>query len=219
MMLFVVLLAGLRLAVPAQTAPAGHDSTLQSYHDAVAGFSYSYPAEFQSQPQFTAALSKGMTSLVADPENGAMAKCLAVPLGATKGTATGDGSQFAALILVRVDHVCLGEPGSAELLGTATQQMMKMLSMLGNPLTEDAVHYKLDGHEAAFVQGSVPAKMLGEGRMLHAGSVCALLGKTTACWVILSTDHKEMPRLAASPVTFDGRVPVPLVPKELAGKW
>ena len=123
------------------------------------------------------------------------------------------------IVLLRFDHKCVGQALDPEDLGTAAQILMRILKSFGPTMTEDAIRYKLDGHAAAFVQGSAQADSLGEGRVVHAGSVCAQVSDNTMCWLLLDTNHKVMPALVATPVTFDGRTAVPLVSNDMVKPW
>ncbi len=193
------------------------DDAAATYRDAALGFTYRYPSGFQAQPALPAALAKGLAANEDDPN---LAKCITMPLGLMKGEQTVTaGGELAILTILKIDHTCLGEPGAKDKLGPAAQMLMKMISPFGRPVTENAVYYRLDGHDAAFVQGSAAAKVLGEGRMMHEAAVCTLLGTATVCWVLIDTEYKLMPGLVANPVTFDGRAPVALVPKDIPQAW
>jgi hypothetical protein len=207
------------LLAPGQEAPRGAAAPMTAYHDASTGVTYRYPAEFKPQAQLAAALERSKAGTSGDPDKDAEAKCMSFPLALGKGDGSPDTTDFGVIVMLRVDHTCMGEAVSVQTLGEAAQQMARIIKAFGTPLTEDAVHYKLDGHEAAYVKGSAEAKILGDGKMIHSASVCALAGKSTLCWLILATNHKEMPGLVATPVMFEGHVEVPLVPKDMVEGW
>jgi len=191
-----------------------------TYRDAEFGFSYSYPADFKENSQLTGALTKAQSDAT-DPEAKKRSQCIQWPLLRLKQgrTAAGD-PEFGFLVVAKIDYRCMDETNSADDLGGDAQQVtQRILGHFGQSVTEDAMRYKLDTHEAAFVQGSAPAAALGEGMMMHAAAVCALMGQKTMCWLIIDTDHKAMPGLVATTLTFDGHGAVPLVPKDMVEKW
>jgi hypothetical protein len=201
------------------SAAAGDDPAVIAFHEPVTGITYTYPTAFQPNPELSAREAAQLSSEAADPERGARAKCLSLPLLAVKVPATPDG-ELGLIYLIRIDHKCLGEPADPGDLGGEAQGIAKLLlKRFGLPLTEDSLNFKLDTNPAAFVQGSAEAKILGPGRMLHAATVCTLLGQNTLCWLIFDTNHKAMPALVASTVTFAGRPPVPLVPADMVQAW
>ncbi len=200
---------------------AGDDPAIATYRDAEFSFSYRYPASFVFNPSMLAAFERQADAAEKDPELKKRAKCIQTPVIAMKQGRTAAGDiEFGMMILAKLDYGCMGETNSADELGGDAQELAKrMLSSFGQAVTEDATRYKLDGHEAAFVQGSAPAATLGEGKMLHAATVCTMLGQKTMCWLIVDSDHKAMPGPVASPVTFDGHEAVPLVPKDVVQRW
>ena len=196
------------------TAPAP-----ASYRDAALGFNYSYPADLQPSTQLSEAVAHGMAGDPKDPDHDLWAKCLAVPLAVAKGLDQPSGGTFGMLVLFRVNHGCMGVSKSFDRLGEMAQMLIGILKGFGHPLTEDAHPYKLDGHEAWLAQGSVAAKALGPDINLHAASTCALVAGNSVCWLLIDSDHKRMPALVASPVTFDGHAPTPLIPRDLLEPW
>jgi hypothetical protein len=213
-----IVLSGLLAFAMQAAAPAG-DAPLSSYRDPALKMTYQYPSDLKPQQQMADALTRGFASGAADDGDAKVAKCITVPVAVTKATGAPGEGEFGLIVILRVDQTCIGEPGTKENLGAAAQLLTRILKPFGLPITEDALSYQLDGHDAAFVKGSAQAKMLGEGKMLHAASVCALVDTNTLCWLIVNSNHKAMPNLVANPVTFDGRSAVPLVPKELVTAW
>ena len=206
------------MALGAALAP---ETPLASYHDAALNLTYSYPAEFHAQPGFAETLERGLKSGASDPEHAAMAKCISVPLAVVKGDKPAESAaSFGILLMVRVDHACGGEPDTADDLGVIAQRTTAILGVFGGrPVTENAIPYKLDGRAAAFVQGSAPAKALGEGKMVHSGTACTLVGKNTVCWLMVDSHYKAMPGLVMEPVSFGSGAAVPLVPREILQAW
>jgi hypothetical protein len=193
------------------SAPAGNDSAVTAFNEPATNVTYTYPSDFQSTPELKDRLTAQIRGGdIYDPEKAAMAKCLFLSLLATKGfTGTPDG-EVGIIFLIRIEYGCVGRPNRPEDLSGETQGIAKLLlKNFGFPLTEDSLNFKLDTHPAAFVQGSAEAKQLGPDRMLHAATVCTLFGANTLCWIILDTNHKAMPALVATTVTFPNRPPVP----------
>ncbi len=215
--LVVAGLFGLQQAAP--PAVSEGKTIVTSYRDAATGVTYGFPSGFVSRPEASAAIAQGLANMPTDDaEEAKRAKCVSIPLLLRSQTAATD--EIGLILMMRVDHRCVGEPGTADELGAQAQSLTKMLREFGVPATEDAMDYRLDGHAAAFVKGSSDAKMLGGGgKRMHVASVCTLVGTNTLCWLMLDSNDRAMPGLVASPVTFDGRAAVPLVPKEMVDAW
>ena len=190
-----------------------------TYRNDALGFSYTYPASLQPSAQLNDALTHGIAGDPTDPDHDQWVKCFTLPLVAGKGLDHPTGGTLGMLVVLRVDHACMGVSTSFDKLGELAQMLLGVLKGFGRPLTEDAHPYKLDGKEAWFAQGSVAAKALGPDINLHAASTCALVAGSSVCWLLIDSDHKLMPALVASPVTFDGHAPTPLIPKDLLEPW
>lgn len=211
------LIVWLMVLLPRAGAVADEPQTA-TFRDPDLGLAYRYPAAFQQDNPLAIAIKNGHAQNGGDDEAQKAAKCIKMPLIAAKGTPAA-GSEIGFILLMTVDYACMDEQNDATFLGGDAQTLMRVLEMFGRSVTEDAMHYKLQGHDAAFVQGSAPAAMLGEGAMLHAASVCTLIRKLSVCWLIVDSDYRIMPSLVANPVIFDGRDAVPLVPKDYVEKW
>ena len=176
------------------SAGAADDAAaLSVYRDAELGFTYNYPAGFQSNAELAASVTKGLNQAATADSKESIAKCITVPLTAIRQDEA--KNELALLFLMRFNHACLGTPGDADKLGAAATLLpQNVLAQFGTPTLEAPVRYKLDAHDAAYVRGSVPAKTLGEGATLSSGTVCSLIKANTVCWLILDSDAKQMSR-------------------------
>lgn len=198
--------------VPADPVP------MASYRNTELGLLYQYPASFTASDALAKHLESSLRAGATTPESTKRANCFSVPLAAQSGDPSGK-QEFGLIVLLRFDEKCIGQELDPEDLRAAAQILMKILRAFGPTMTEDAVSYKLAGHAAAFVQGSAQADPLGQGAVVHAGSICTLVAESTMCWLLVDSNHKAMPALVATPVTFDEGSPLPLVPKDLAKPW
>ncbi len=189
------------------------------YTDPATGVGYRYPSEFSVSPQLSSAVDQLRAQSTGDADQDQARRCISFPLVLTTQLGGSGSGGLGVILLRRIDHSCCHEPAVADQLGEETQRTLRLLSVFGRPITEDALTYTLAGHATSFAQGSAAAKMLGEGQMMHAGAVCTLVEKNTLCWLIVSSNYKQMPVLVSTPVTFGGGAEMPLVPKDLVQRW
>ncbi len=201
------------------TGTPGAAGPMTLYHDAATDVSYRYPSDFVTSQQLSSALEKVRAQSTGDASEDQARRCISFPLVLERNLSTLNTNDVGLILLRRIDHSCFHEPAVGDQLGEEAQRTMQLLRAFGRPMTEDAVTYKLVAHDSAFAQGSAAAKALGEGKMMHGGAACTLIGQNTLCWLIASSNYKEMPSLVSTPVSIAGGAEAPLVPKDLIQRW
>lgn len=210
----LTLFATVTFAQTPATAPA-----MTTYRSATPAFTYSYPADFLVREDFTAMVADGLKGRSSQADSVKFDQCVKYPVTASKGINARSTTGIGMVVVLQLDHKCLGTVPSAEFREQLAQQLMQLLSGFGRPLTEDARRYDLDGQPAAFAQGTAAAKAVDGNFTAYGVSACALLPEATVCWFLADSNYKRMPQLVGAPVSFRGRPPVPLIPANLLQPW
>ncbi len=114
------------------------------------------------------------------------------------------------LVLLRINHACMGVEDSFDQLGEIAQQLMGILKGFGRPAHRGRPPLQARwARTPGSSQGSVAAKALGPDINLHAASTCALIAGSSVCWLLIDSDHKLMPALVVGPAGRAAPTPRP----------
>ena len=205
--LAILALAGL---FAASSPPA--DPSVAAYHDDVLHYTLTYPVALTASSETDDVMDKAK----GETNNEAMKKamgCISTPLMALRQT-----DDFALLMIVRMDLECLGAPTatSSVLVPMAQSSLQQGLLRLGLATVGTATPYKLDGHDAVYLRGTVTDNA-GKDKAFGAAA-CALVEKTAVCWEAIASDKAMVSTLSATPINFDGHASQPLVPANVIAK-
>lgn len=140
----------------------------------------------------------------------AAASCVSLPV-----LAMDTSENFRMATIMRLDAKCLGTDISKSPLDSlATAALTESLQRMGGggklspPQT-----YKLGGHDAVAVRGSLRSDKLGV--TFQAVVTCTTAQQDALCWEFMSLAPEVMEALITQPVQIDGGAPIPVVPKDI----
>ena len=204
--LALLTLAGL-LSMPSLPA----DPTVATYHDDVLHFTLTYPSALAASDVTKDVMDKAKAETNNDAQKNAM-NCISTPLMAMRQT-----NDFAMLMILRMDLDCLKAPISASILQPLAQSSLQQgLLRLGLATIGTPVPYKLDGHDAVYLRGTVTDAAGKE--MAYGAAACAVVDKTAVCWEAVAVDKAMVSTLSGTTLNFDGHASQPLVPADLIAK-
>lgn len=186
------------------------------FRDAALAVTYSYPGEFVAE--------KAVAPPKADP---AKPRCVESTL--TGGSTTKLGSSV--FVLSTMDDACPGvlQNASRQLSSFTKEQILRQLKSYGTPaVTQEPVHYSIDGHPAAVTMGSAqpdaqPGKtptttyaakacVLGNVAVKATKSEPAQPTKHILCFDFTTQQKDLLPLMLGFTIQFDEGKPQSLVP-------
>jgi hypothetical protein len=202
-------------AVSQTSAPADPHMP-KIFRDAALAVTYSYPGEFVAE--------KAVAPPKADP---AKPRCVESTL--TGGSTTKLGSSV--FVLSTMDDTCPGvlQNASRQLSSFTKEQILRQLKSYGTPaVTQEPVHYSIDGHPAAVTMGSAqpdaqPGKtttttyaakacVLGNVAVKATKSEPAQPTKHILCFDFTTQQKDLLPLMLGFTIQFDEGKPQSLVP-------
>lgn len=197
----------LATALPQTTPPAATTST--TYHSDVLHFDYTYSSSFTT---VTSAADEALKT-EKDKSTGvakAAIDCITLPV-----TATDSSNGFRMILIMRMDGACLGTTTPASKLGAVTNSALtQSLTRFGDPQMGKPADYKLSGHPASTLSGSVKSEKYG--LTFYGTASCLLQGNDVVCWEFLASDCSQLPELMANPIQFEGQPKAALIPQTFA---
>jgi hypothetical protein len=205
------LLAHLALAGLLSLSSLPIDPAAATFHDDVLHYTLTYPSTLV--PANVA--SEIMDKAKAETNNADMQKaigCITTPLVAVRQT-----DDFAMMMVIRMNLECLGAPATTSVLQPMAQSSLQQgLMRLGLATVGTPTPYKLDGHDAVYIRGTV-TDTGGKDKAFGAAS-CTLVDKTAVCFEAIATDKATVSSLSATSMNFDQHAPQPLVPADVIAK-
>ena len=212
---FVLLLSC--IPVFAQTAVPADSHTPKIFRDNALGVTYSYPGEFLAE--------KVVAPAKADP---AAPRCVQSTLSG--GSTTKLGSSV--FVLSMMDDACPGVllKASRQLESFTKEQILRQLKSYGTPVvTQEPVHYSIDGHPAAITMGSAQPDEAQPGKTsvtTYAAKACVLRNvavkatksnsaqpvKHVLCFDFTTQQKDLLPLMLGFTIQFDEGKPESLVP-------
>ena len=187
------------------------DPSVATNHDDALHFTISYPTTLTASNMGGEIMDKAKSETNDDARKKAMG-CVSTPLIALRQT-----DDFAMLMILRMDLTCLGIPPTSSVLQPLAQSSLQQgLLKLGLATVGTPAPYKLDGHDAVYLRGTV-TDAAGKDKAYGAAS-CALVEKSAVCWEAIAVDKSMVSTLSGTPMNFDGHASQPLVPADVIGK-
>ena len=207
--LFPLLLSA---ALPFQTAtpPAATAPSTTTFHSDTLHLDYTYNSAMIAMPvdEMAAAVQTEK-----DKTSGALKatiSCITVPL-----TAVDQEGGIRMVVMIRTDATCLGQSiTSGQLPSIATSALTQSLARFGTPQVGTADAYKVGGHDAAALAGSVKSEKYGI--TFYGVATCTIQGTDGVCWEMISNECSRLPAMMKSPVKFEGQPPDALIPEKFA---
>ena len=204
--LAILALAGF---LTASSLPA--DPSVATFHDTLLHYTITYPTTLTAADVGKEIMDKATSETNDDAKKKAMG-CISTPLIAMRQT-----DDFAMLMIIRMDLECLGAPATSSVLQPLAQSSLQQgLLKLGLATVGTPTPYKLDGHDAVYLRGTV-TDTAGKDKAFGAAS-CALVEKSAVCWEAIATDKAMVSTLSATAINFDGHASQPLVPADVIAK-
>jgi hypothetical protein len=205
------------IPVSAQTTDPGDPHLPKIFRDTALAVTYSYPGEFVAEK--LAAPPK------ADP---ATPRCVQSTMSG--GSTTKLGSSV--FVLSTIDDACPGVllNASRQLGAFTKEQILRQLKSSGSPIvTQEPVHYSIDGHPAAITMGSVQHDEAQPGKAAvttYAAKACVLGNvavkakksepaqptKHVLCFDFTTQQKDLLPLMLSFTIQFDEERPQSLVP-------
>jgi len=212
------------LAAPAQTPaplPANSATTTKSsapapppeIKDATIGFSYSLPADWETQALQPSTPDVPYPAIEAPKKGNA---CAEVELTARHGT------PFSVVVVVGLPFDCYGQTLTDQNMADFTAGAAEGLKETFEVTNPSLSSYKLGSHSMWMERASGTVKGQPESKYTLEVA-CALLKKGAACWMAMAADASDVQIFEQGRVTlegdaFDALVPAGAVPAQTSGK-
>ena len=181
-----------------------------TFHDDQRHIEFTYPGTFANAQPRAAGLIAKIAEQAPDNQKAAI-ECMKILLSADEITDT-DRSN---ILIYRFDTTCDKIEVTSSTLGNVAKGMIKGIKQLSHSKISKPVPYKLAGHDAVLIDGTFQLKDKPEASMLDA---CVIVSGDILCWQLSSSSVDRAHKLAASPISFDSQLGVPLIPASLLPK-
>jgi hypothetical protein len=173
-------------------------------------FSFEYPAGLQVNEVIRQqSMSRAWEKVQGDTETSKAMACLQTLLVAVENPRT---SAFRMLDITRLDLDCRKESTSAVKLDELTEAGLRTaLTMVGRPVIDKALSYRLAKHPASVVEGRIdPQASVSKGPIFGEAS-CAIIAHSVVCFSAMAADRARVRQVLEGGITFDSGKEQPLV--------